>query len=978
MSDTLPERPSFTDGQYIGAADMNAVVAYARDETRRLALSGGTWGIATGLALVEVANTTGGVQMFIEPGIAWDGYGRPIVLFSPVSVTPDLFANLVSGNQSVWLRYTATGAQAVSPGFLTCGAGDPSTRIAEGYSVSAGAPTIAQQTSGVIIGGATVADPRDMLIAVDQNASVVLDGSAAHQSFPDDTAVWLIPVGIVAYTAGSPGTFSARSPAQLALSRAARIYMGTVAENLLAADGVIRLRDRQTDNPTSDTDTDLAAAAAIQPSDIAADPNNSARLVGNELVWVEGNMRVTGHARMFGTQLELRDAAGTTGGGMLDVPQFLRRSVAPAGNPGGQDLQICFDRPGDSTGTNRLTIGAAAAVSPDPPSSATLDGAFSELMVIRGDGRVAIGTNRIDDYNRGANNLVVATQADSGISVVSGAANKGNLYFADGPNISQQMDGFISYDHKAQQMTLGAGAGTGALLNLTAAGQTMIGPGGPGGPGSYAANADQLIVSDIGDGSAGITISGGKTGGTATIDFTDDASPPNSGFIQYTASSGLLAFGTESATQMVISSAGNVGIGTTAPIAPLTVAQGSFSLQETGSSIQAMNGTLPSALTLQPSGGKTGFGISAPLADVHVRGSIASSQTTLMIDTPLISSTAALQLSFSGFVFSELSMTAGPWFATNLSSVGQVALTALGPNITIGSADLPRTTLDVRGPGPRTNPTPATTLGNYTTIIENRTGSGNVLALLVDGPGNTDFITFFDQSGQPVASIEGTIGSTSSAFFMAGSASSDFAEAMPRDPKSKPIKAGSIVGVRNGLVSLTTEDAECLFVITDRPAVLGNAPPKDKRNAYEMLSFIGQVPVRVAGSVQPGDFIVASGHADGIGRAVPRAELEPKDLAKIVGQAWASGVSDRHDPDGPPRVNAMVGPGIALAAAMGALLERQELLNESLSRQAEAQAGQITAQAKLIEAQTRHLKTLEHKIERLTAQHGRRKTPAAE
>ena len=131
MSDTLPERPTFISGQYIGADDLNAAVDYARDETRRLALSARTWGIGTGLALVEVPDATGNVQMFIEPGIAWDGYGRPVVVLSPAPVTPDLFASLPSGNQMVWLRYTAAGTQAVAPGFQTCGDGDPTTRVLE-------------------------------------------------------------------------------------------------------------------------------------------------------------------------------------------------------------------------------------------------------------------------------------------------------------------------------------------------------------------------------------------------------------------------------------------------------------------------------------------------------------------------------------------------------------------------------------------------------------------------------------------------------------------------------------------------------------------------------------------------------------------------------------------------------------------------------------------------------------------------------
>ena len=40
-----------------------------------------------------------------------------------------------------------------------------------------------------------------MLIAFDATAAVVLDGSAPHQLFPDDSADWLVPVGIVSYDA---------------------------------------------------------------------------------------------------------------------------------------------------------------------------------------------------------------------------------------------------------------------------------------------------------------------------------------------------------------------------------------------------------------------------------------------------------------------------------------------------------------------------------------------------------------------------------------------------------------------------------------------------------------------------------------------------------------------------------------------------------------------------------------------------------
>jgi Chaperone of endosialidase len=383
MSDTLPERPTFTSGQYIGAADLNATVDYARDETRRLALSASTWGIATGLALVEVLDATGGVQMFIEPGIAWDGYGRPVVVLSPAPVTPDLFASLLGGNQPVWLRYSAAGTQAIAPGFQTCGAGDPPTRVLETYAIEAGPQSDAQQTAGVVLNGVTVPDPRNMLIAFNAAAAVVLDGSAPQQVFPDDSAEWLIPIGIVSYVAGSPGSFSPRSALQLALNRVARCYMGAVAESVLAADGVLRLRDRQTDQQAGKTNDDLANAASIQVTDVQIDPNNPTRVVGNELVWVEGNMRVIGDARLWGGQLSLRKLDGSEPAGSL----FLRRN-ADASTPTNQNLEVSIGlSPTGPTDVNRLLVAAS-----QPATATTLATLASPPALSVGtDSRVGIG-----------------------------------------------------------------------------------------------------------------------------------------------------------------------------------------------------------------------------------------------------------------------------------------------------------------------------------------------------------------------------------------------------------------------------------------------------------------------------------------------------------------------------------------------------------------------------------------------------------
>jgi hypothetical protein len=383
MSDTLPQRPTFTNGQYIGADDLNATVDYANDKTERLALSGRTWGIGTGLALVEIADATGLKQMYIEPGIAWDGYGRTIVVLSPAQVTVDLFAGLPSGSQKVWIKYKALDTQMVSPGFKTCGGGDPAIRIADTYAIVATAIAVVQQTDGIVLNGVAVPDPRNMLIAFDAAAAAVLDGSAPHQFFPDASAEWLVPVGVVNYDS-SKAQFLARSPNQIAQNRAARRYIGAVVESVLAADGVIRLRDRQTDQQKGKANDDLDSAAAVQTSDVAPDPNNPTRLIGTELVWVEGDMRVLGDARLWGGELSLRAKDGSEPAGSL----FLRRNGDATSPATIQNLEVSLgQQPLAATTVNRLLVGTSNPATATTPATLIDPPALS----VGADNRVGIG-----------------------------------------------------------------------------------------------------------------------------------------------------------------------------------------------------------------------------------------------------------------------------------------------------------------------------------------------------------------------------------------------------------------------------------------------------------------------------------------------------------------------------------------------------------------------------------------------------------
>lgn len=118
------------------------------------------------------------------------------------------------------------------------------------------------------------------------------------------------------------------------------------------------------------------------------------------------------------------------------------------------------------------------------------------------------------------------------------------------------------------------------------------------------------------------------------------------------------------------------------------------------------------------------------------------------------------------------------------------------------------------------------------------------------------------------------------------SGSADYAEYLERGPGEKKMQSGQIVGVKGGKISLNTSGAEQVLVISTAPIVLGNAPQPERKDDYEKVAFLGQVDVLVAGQVNIGDYILASGNNDGIGVALAPALLQTMDYRRVVGIAW--------------------------------------------------------------------------------------------
>ena len=177
-----------------------------------------------------------------------------------------------------------------------------------------------------------------------------------------------------------------------------------------------------------------------------------------------------------------------------------------------------------------------------------------------------------------------------------------------------------------------------------------------------------------------------------------------------------------------------------------------------------------------------------------------------------------------------------------------------------------------------------------------------------------NYLSFQSGIGANLGSVEGN-GSGGVVFNSSGG---DYAEYLPlADGVAKAaLPPGRVVGIRGGRVSLDTDGAEQIGVVSTNPAISGNDPGEAKRGSHALIAFLGQVDIAVAGPVNAGDFLIASGHADGRAIAVPPDQLSTELLGEAVGRAWTASTGT----DG--SVRALVGLNPADAAQSHALVQQ--------------------------------------------------------
>jgi len=154
--------------------------------------------------------------------------------------------------------------------------------------------------------------------------------------------------------------------------------------------------------------------------------------------------------------------------GLLKIRNAANSAWVTIGTLASANLGLLPLAGGTMTGVLAVTAGTAAlpgiAVSGDTNTGIYSPGADQVAISTGGTGRVFVDANgRVGasnsspgSYNASADDFVVGSSGDTGLTIVSGTSSQGSIFFADGTTGgAQQAAGYLYYLHSNDSMTLG-------------------------------------------------------------------------------------------------------------------------------------------------------------------------------------------------------------------------------------------------------------------------------------------------------------------------------------------------------------------------------------------------------------------------------------------------------------------------------------------------------------------------------------------
>ena len=211
--------------------------------------------------------------------------------------------------------------------------------------------------------------------------------------------------------------------------------------------------------------------------------------------------------------------------------------------------------------------------------------------------------------------------------------------------------------------------------------------------------------------------------------------------------------------------------------------------------------------------------------------------------------------------------------------------------------------------------------------------------LVLTNNGTGDFIKNFSSSGNLRFRVTNAGNVTADGTISGGGA--DFAEYFPT--AEKDLQKTEVVALKSGKISRNTNNAERLFVISTKPAFVGNKTHNDS-SLQALVALTGQVPVKVKGKVRAGDWLMATGDNDGQAKAIKSSDLNYIDYRQIIGQALENEKGGK--------VLALVG-----MPANDLIAHQQKIINKQ-----QAQIAKINQQQEVILAQLKQTESLRQEL----------------
>jgi hypothetical protein len=553
------ERLNYYEGEFLGAVDFEAEQEYHREMRRRHNVGQHTWGIVSGLDLVQISNgakTPGGqteVDIYVQPGMAVDGFGREVIALSRTQLTQDLFAAYFDPNPAappkpmyVWISYAQVMLQPPTDACTVMNQPNAFGRVQETFALTVTPDPTGPTNDLIVVDGKAMSAPVEPSSAPPpppQPGDVILpyDNSVPYQEFStDDSSVnWYVKIGRVFWDPHN-GVFVQQPDTWPDVGRE---FAGNVTSAIYASDDTLTISDR------------------FAPSPLPGDPTDPTlgQFYGGVNVEIAGSLTVD----------RLLEAAQNI---LIDgSPDPTNATLSPLTiKPSGANEELIQFR--DSTGVEKwLVCENPNGTNPglnfgEVPAGGSAPGATRLFLQVGGN--VGIGTlTPVANLDVAAGLLHVGATPSPAVTS-PGAYIGWNASGATGETdfINNQGTGPGGF---AFMNTPPSGSPRNTLMVITGNANVGIGTATP------AANLD--VASGLlhvgGNVSPVVTAQGAYigwnalTGGTGETDFINNQGGGSGGFAFMNSPSS----GSPRSTLMVITGAGSVGIGTQTPAAQLDV-----------------------------------------------------------------------------------------------------------------------------------------------------------------------------------------------------------------------------------------------------------------------------------------------------------------------------------------------------------------------------------------------------------------------